>query len=123
MARHPFAFKLALHHDLRGDAGVVGARHPQRVGAQHARVARQPVHDGLVEGMAHVQRAGHIRRRQLDREVRAGRVEGRLGDAAALPLGGPFRLDGGGFEALGKRLVLGGHAGMSRLASGCVAGL
>jgi hypothetical protein len=26
--------QLALHHDLRGDAGVVGARHPQRVEAR-----------------------------------------------------------------------------------------
>ncbi|MNS53284.1 hypothetical protein D3C72_860350 [compost metagenome] len=110
MARHALGFQLALHHDLRGDTGVVGTRHPQRVGAAHARVARQAVHDGLVERVAHVQRAGHIGRRQLDGEIGAIGVHRGLGDAAALPFGAPFRLDGGGFEALGKGLVLGGHA-------------
>jgi hypothetical protein len=49
--------QLALDDDLRGDARMVGARHPQRVEAAHAVVARQRVHDGLVERMAHVQRA------------------------------------------------------------------
>ena len=33
--------QLAFHHDLRGDAGVVGARHPQRVVAAHAVIAGQ----------------------------------------------------------------------------------
>jgi hypothetical protein len=45
---------------------VVGAALPQRVLAAHPLVADQQVHDGLLEGMAHVQRAGDIRRRQLD---------------------------------------------------------
>jgi hypothetical protein len=71
--------QLALHHDLRGDAGVVGAGHPQRVEAAHAVVARQAVHDGLVERMAHVQRARHVGRRQLDGE----RGLARLGRAGA----------------------------------------
>jgi hypothetical protein len=48
---------------------VVGARLPQRVVAAHAVVARQRVHDGLVEAVAHVQRAGDVRRRQQDAEI------------------------------------------------------
>ena len=75
VAAEALLLQLALDHDLRRDAGVVGARHPQRVVAPHAVVARQAVHDGLVERMAHVQRAGHVRRRQLDRERGLGRVE------------------------------------------------
>src|SRR2546427_279313 len=43
--------QLALHHDLGGDARVVGAGHPDRVVALHAVVAREAVHDGLVERM------------------------------------------------------------------------
>jgi hypothetical protein len=30
VAADALVLQLALHHDLRGDAGVVGARHPQR---------------------------------------------------------------------------------------------
>ena len=52
--------QLALHHNLGGDAGVVGARNPAGVVALHAVIAGQAVHDGLVEGVAHVQGAGHI---------------------------------------------------------------
>ncbi len=99
--RDALRVELALDHDLRGDARVVGARHPQRVGAPHARVARQAVHDGLVERVSHVQRAGDVGRRQLDGEIGPVRVEGGLGDAPFFPLGAPFGLDGGGFEALG----------------------
>ncbi len=104
--------QLALHHDLRGDAGVVGARHPQRVVALHAVVARQAVHDGLVERVAHVQRAGHVGRRQLDGEVLAARRGLGAGLAAAaiagaaqaglLPRRAPLRLDGGGLEGFGQ---------------------
>jgi hypothetical protein len=64
--RQALLLQLALDHDLGGDAGVVGAGHPQRVVAAHAVVARQRVHDGLVERVAHVQRAGDVGRRQLD---------------------------------------------------------
>jgi hypothetical protein len=66
VARQALVLQLALDDDLRGDAGVVGARQPQRVVAAHAVVARQRVHDGLVERVPHVQRARHVGRRQLD---------------------------------------------------------
>ena len=104
--------QLALDHDLRGDAGVVGARDPRRVEALHAVVARQAVHDGLVERVPHVQRAGYVGRRQLNGEVLAAR--GGLGaglaraaktcapQAGRLPRGAPRGLDGGGLEGFGQ---------------------
>jgi hypothetical protein len=107
LARQALVLQLALHHDLRGDARVVGARHPQRVVAAHAVVARQRVHDGLVERMAHVQRARDVGRRQLDRERRLGRIQRRLVDAALFPQRRPAGFDGGGFKRLGEI----GHGG------------
>jgi hypothetical protein len=62
--------ELALDDDLRRDARVVGARHPERVVAAHPVIADQRVHDRVLERMAHVQRAGDVRRRQLDAERR-----------------------------------------------------
>jgi len=47
---------------------VVRARDENRVVAAHAVVAHQAVHDGLVEGVPHVQGAGHIGGRELDDE-------------------------------------------------------
>ena len=61
-----FGVELALDDHLRGDAGVVGAGLPQRVIAAHAVVARQRVHERVLERVAHVQRAGDVRRRQHD---------------------------------------------------------
>ena len=63
-----FAFgrELALDHHLRGDAGVIRARLPQRRVAAHAVPAREGVHERVLERVAHVQRAGDIRRRQHD---------------------------------------------------------
>ena len=69
MTGHVLRGELAFHHNLRGDAGVVGAGNPAGVAPFHAVIARQPVHDGLVEGVAHVQRAGNVGRRQLDGET------------------------------------------------------
>jgi hypothetical protein len=63
-----FAFRaqLALDHHLRGDTGVIRARLPQRGVAAHAMPASQRVHERVLERMAHVQRAGDVRRRQHD---------------------------------------------------------
>jgi hypothetical protein len=94
--------QLALHDDLRGDAGVVRPRHPQRVVAPHAVVAGQRVHDRLVERVAHVQRARHVGRRQLDAERGPGGVERRREVAGTGPARAPARLDGSGFEGLGE---------------------
>ena len=68
-----FAFRaeLALDHHLRRDAGVVGARLPQRRVAAHAVPARERVHERVLERVPHVQRAGDVRRRQHDAVARA----------------------------------------------------
>ncbi len=53
---------------LRGDAGVVGAGHPERVEALHPLHANQDVLQRVVQGVAQVQRAGHVGRRNHDRK-------------------------------------------------------
>ena len=65
-----FRRQLALDHHLGRDAGVVGAGQPQRDKAAHAMPADDDVHLRLVEHVAHVQAAGHIGRRQDQREYR-----------------------------------------------------
>ena len=57
---------LPLDHHLRGDAGVVGAGLPQHVAAAHALEAAEDVLQRVVERVAHVQRAGDVRRRNDD---------------------------------------------------------
>jgi hypothetical protein len=90
----------ALDLGLGGDAGVVGAEDPLGVAALHARVAHQRVLDRAVERVAHVQRAGHVRRRDRDREVLLRRA-GRLGVEApgCLPALEDARLGLGGLVA------------------------
>ncbi len=100
MARHFLRIKLTFHHDLRCDAGVVGAGNPGSVVAAHAVVACQPIHDGLVECMAHVQRTGHIGRRQLDAECWFVSIGGRGVITALFPLGAPVFFDVGRVERL-----------------------
>jgi hypothetical protein len=60
--------KLAFDDHLRGDARMVGARLPERVEAAHPVPAGQHVLQRVVEGMAHMQDAGHVGRRDHDRE-------------------------------------------------------
>ena len=86
MTRHVLRGKLTLDHDLRGDARVVGTGNPSGVAAFHAVVAGQAVHDGLVKGMAHVQRAGYVGRRQLDGERRFRQIHIRLEIALLFPV-------------------------------------
>ena len=95
--------QLSLDHDLCGDARVVGAGQPQRRVAEHPVVAGQRVHDRLVKRVTHVQDAGHVRRRQLDRERGLRRIEPGAVVAALFPYRRPARLDRGGLEALGER--------------------
>ncbi len=72
-----FRVQLPLDDHLCRDAGVVGARLPQRVVAVHAVLARQRVHQRVLERVPHVQRAGDVRRRNYDgvRLATAGRCE------------------------------------------------
>ncbi len=58
-----FFGEVALHHHLRGDAGMVGAGQPQGDEAAHAMPADDDIHLSLVEHVAHVQAAGDVGRR------------------------------------------------------------
>ncbi len=90
--------QLPLDHGLRCDAGVVGARLPQHVLAAHPLEPAENVLQGVVERMAHMQRAGDVGRRDDDA---IGARLGALGPAAAeraglLPCGVNAALDCGG---------------------------
>ena len=61
--------QLALHHHLGGDAGVVHPRQPQYAVALHAPPAHQDVNLGMLEHVAHVERAGDVGRRDGEREA------------------------------------------------------
>ncbi len=95
-----FQGQVAADHHLGGDAGVVGAHLPQHVEAAHAVVAHQRVHQRVLEGVAHVQGAGHVRRRQQDRIGHA--LATRLEAAAGFPLRVQARFEGLGFVAGGQ---------------------
>ena len=76
--------ELPFHHHLGGDAGMVGAGLPEGVVAAHAVIAGEGIHQCVLEGVAHVQAACDIRRRDHDAvgSTRAGRRK------IALPLPG-----------------------------------
>jgi len=99
VARLALGLELALDHDLRCDTGMVGARHPVGIVALHAVAADQDVHEGLLEGMPHVQRARDVGRRELDAiGLRTGIA--RMAEIAALlPFGIPASLNAVRVEA------------------------
>ena len=66
VARLSFGLQLALNHNLRRDARVIGADDPVGVVPAHAVIANERIHQCLLERVAHVQGPGHIGRRQLD---------------------------------------------------------
>ena len=92
--------ELALHHVLGGDARVVGAGHPADAQAAHPFPADEDILQGIVQGVAHVERARHVRGRDDD-GVRLVALAGRAVKISALqPLGipaifGPFRVVAG----------------------------
>ena len=55
--------QLLLDHGMHGDRGVVGAADPERVAALHPPQPDERVLERAVERVAHVQLAGHVRRR------------------------------------------------------------
>ena len=90
--------QLPLDHHLGGDAGVIGAGLPQHVAAAHALEAAENVLQRVVERVAHMQRARHVRRRDHDGERRGVlpfRAAG-LERAALLPDPGHAAFDIGG---------------------------
>ena len=56
-----------LDDRLGGDAGMIGARHPEGLEALHPFLADEDVLQRVVQGVAEVQGAGHVRRRDDDR--------------------------------------------------------
>ncbi len=109
--------KALLDHRLGGDAGVVGTEDPERVLAGHAVHADQHVLHGAVQRVPHVERAGHVRGRDRDREVLVRGAGGfRVEVAAREPLGEDARLGlprlppGGLFESLSRRVVQGARS-------------
>ena len=60
--------QFAFHHHLRGDPGMVGAGLPERVMPLHPVPARQHILQRVVEGVAHVQAARDVGRRDHDAE-------------------------------------------------------
>ena len=90
--------QLPFDHHLGRDAGMVGAGLPQHVAAAHALEAAENVLQRIVERVAHMQRARHVRRRDHDGEgccVLSFRAAGHE-RAALLPDGGHAALDIGG---------------------------
>jgi len=92
--------QVARDHHLGGDAGMVGAELPEGVEAAHPVVADERVHQGVLEGMPHVQGAGDVRRRQQDAVGRLRGIAGWLEQAGGFPVGVPLRFEGAGLEAL-----------------------
>ena len=101
-----FAFALSLEllleDRLHGDRGVVGARQTQDVFALQALETHDRVNQGRVEGVAHVQAAGHVRRRNDDGEGFTLRRRIRVKGAAALPGLLPAALSARRVVALGQ---------------------
>ena len=62
-----FLLEPFFDHRLRGDSGVIGAGHPERVEALHPFHADQDVLQRVVQRMPQVQGPGHIGRRNHDR--------------------------------------------------------
>ena len=90
--------QLPLDHHLGRNAGVVGAGLPQHVAAAHPLETAENVLQRVVERVAHVQRAGDVRRRDHDGERCCVLAFGPAGleRAARLPDGGHAAFDIGG---------------------------
>ena len=87
MAGFPFfSGNLTLNHHLGSDTCVVGTGLPQGVFALHALVANHGIHDGLLEGMTHMQTAGDVRRRDHDAETFLAFIAIRLKVALLFPV-------------------------------------
>jgi hypothetical protein len=73
-----------LHHHLRRDAGMIRAGLPEHVAPLHPAPADQRVLHGEGQRVAHVQAAGHVRRRDHDRV--GSRIRIRIGGERPCPL-------------------------------------
>ena len=69
-----FPGELFFHHVLGRDSGVVGSGQPEHVEPVHAFIPGENILKGVVQGVAHVERAGHVRGRDDDGKRRAGGI-------------------------------------------------
>ena len=99
-AANALALELLVDLGLRSDTGMVGAEHPARGLTAHASHTNDGVLDGVVGGMAHVELAGHVGRRNGDGAVAHALTA--LVVAAVEPLLQDRRL-------VGRRIVVLGH--------------
>ena len=83
MAVEPLLGQFPLHDVLGGDAGVVGAGQPQGGIALHPLAADRGVDERVLEGVAHVERAGDVGRRDHDAERLAALVASGRNDPAS----------------------------------------
>ncbi len=83
VARQAFLLQLARHHQLRRDTGVIHSRQPQRAKSGHAFISGQHIHHGVLQSVAHMKRAGNVRRRDHNRENGRVRILINLGSEIA----------------------------------------
>ena len=84
-AGEPLGPELLVDHRVHGDPRMVGAADPERVAALHPPQPDQGVLVAPVHGVAHVEVAGHVRKRQRDHERLAVRVGHASEHARGLP--------------------------------------
>ncbi len=88
-----FFGKLALNDILGGDAGMIGARHPERFEPTHPFIPDHDILQGVVEGVTHVQNASHIGRRDNDRIGLFVRIDFGVKKVVVDPILAPFGVD------------------------------
>ena len=98
LAGEAFGVELTFDHHLGGDAGMVAAGLPQGVARPHPLVAGEGIHDGVLEGMPHVQGPGDVGRRDHDAVGRTAPGGGEV--LFLLPGPVPLLLDQGGIVGL-----------------------
>ena len=86
-------FQLLFHDVLGGNAGMVGAGNPECVVTEHPVVTHLDVLQAVVQTVAHVQNARHVRRRDDDDECLAGGAPARTGGGSEQTLFEPVAVD------------------------------
>ena len=81
---------------------MVGPRHPKRLVSFHAFIPDNNVLKGVVERMAHVQNAGHIRRRDDDGVRILAGIRPGMKEVFLLPMRAPFIVDGFEVKSFGE---------------------
>lgn len=84
-----FGGELGHHLGLGGDGGMVGAGHPEGVFPLHTGAAYEYVLNGIIEHVAHVEDARHVRGR-YDDAVRVALIGLGVEEAVLHPVGIPF---------------------------------